>query len=155
MILGKSYLGNTEVVKMYLGNTLVYSAGNPNLITNGTFNINISGWSNNGAVFSWNPLGYFNIVNTEIAKGAYQSFTTEIGVTYKASANSIGGSPSTRMIRCGNGTVPDAGIATSVTETDSVLHELTFTATSTTSYIYLRQLSTGNINWDNVEVKEI
>jgi len=151
MIIGKSYINGVEA-KVYRGANLIYY---PSIIFNGTFDNNILGWKNNGAVLSWNPLGYLNIVNTSNVKGAYQVFTTETGVTYKASANSIGGSGATRMIRCGDGSAPDAGLVTSPTETDSALHELTFTAISDRSYIYLRHATTGNINWDNVEVKEI
>lgn len=132
----------------------------PELISNGTFDTDIAGWSNQGtATSAWNASGYIDVTTANTPTGAYRSFTTEVGETYQVSVDCISGDDfnASTQIRVGNGATPDAGIY-SESVTGAGAYSFTFVATGTTSYIYLRnQAPSGAIvtTWDNVSVKKV
>ena len=89
--------------------------------------------------------------------GAYMTFPTEAGKIYQATAevvSSTGYSTDTRL-RCGNGSTPDAGLADSDAITAPGAVSVSFVATGTTSYVYLRNTNAYTTVWDNISVKEV
>jgi hypothetical protein len=127
------------------------------LVTNGTFDTDISGWTDFGDVTSTHGSGTISSTYTGSLSGPYQAFTTVVGKTYVASAEVVsltGSSSSDHVLRVGNGNLPNTGLADSAPYTGAGVRTVTFTATGTTSYVYLRGRSTqGTVEWDNVSVR--
>ena len=126
------------------------------LVVNGTFDSNINFWNKGGG--NVNPLSWDNEkikITNDVAQlnSARQTITTQIGKTYKVSAdvNSVNGL--TPRLASSNPT-------TAVIGTLGTIETLTYTfiATSTSSQIELFnwQNTVGKYNlWDNVSVKEL
>lgn len=128
----------------------------PELVTNGTFDTNISGWSDFNATSAW-ASGAISVSHGATASGAYQAFTTVPGKTYRASVDVVSStsfSVNTR-VRCGDGATPNAGLADSAAITAPGTVGVVFVAASTTSYVYLRNDLSATTIWDNVSVREI
>tara|TARA_R110002096_G_scaffold2926_5_gene14897 strand:+ start:1559 stop:3175 length:1617 start_codon:yes stop_codon:yes gene_type:complete len=126
------------------------------LVVNGTFDTDVSGWSNLTATSS-HVSGAIEVTHGSPASGSYQAFTTLIGETYKVSGevvSSMGYSGAT-VLRVGNGANPDAGITSSSPFTAPSTKTIYFTATGTTSYVYLRNDANSVTVWDNISVKQI
>ena len=123
-------------------------------LSNGIFANNITGWLDNNSTSAWNPLGYIDIVYPGSGSGAYRTFATAIGVTYKVMACSRIVSID-HLLRVGNGSIPDAGIVSSTPTDIPTRHEVEFTAVGTTSYVYLRGGALGTISWDNISVRKV
>lgn len=133
-----------------------YRYTGPELITNGAFNSDTSGWSEWGpgnATLNWDS-GEMEVVSGASVSGAYQTFTTEIGQIYYVRAYSTVASTN-HLVRVGNGASPDAGIEDSTETNSPATHEVVFTATGTTSYVYLRNSVNGTVNWDNVTARAV
>lgn len=128
----------------------------PELVVNGTFDSNLSGWSsyNSGAVWSD---GAIEVDHALAASGAYQVISTEAGKTYLATADVVAanGFSTAMRLRCGDGTEPNAGIADSDPITELGPTSVIFTAVSSVSYVYLRSGNDYVTSWDNVSVREI
>jgi hypothetical protein len=123
------------------------------LVVNGTFTSGIGSWLASDATLSYTG-DALRVTTPLAARGAYQSFTTIVGYRYKATAQSLETSAES-MLRVGNGATPDAGIATTTATSVPTIHTISFTATGTTSYIYLRNPDPGVTVWDNVGVEEL
>ena len=126
-----------------------------NLVTNGTFDTDTSGWTVvNGSTVSFDA-GTMLIENTAAASGgAQQAITTEVGKTYVASMDLANNAAFTLGLELR--TSPTTGVIKSTTttaSTDTLI--LTFTATTTTTYVTTRLTSANPAalyNVDNVSV---
>jgi len=128
-------------------------SGPPELISNGKFTTDVSGWSAIvPSTIAWNPLGHMDVTVGGPPSGAYTTFTTEIGKTYRAVATSLVVAGS-HLLRVGNGGTPDAGLGSSTATVVPTEHTIDFVATGTTSYVYLRAATAGLYTWDDVSVK--
>ena len=126
------------------------------LLTNGTFPANITGWTDfNSSVSSWSA-GAISTVHNASASGAYATFTTTVGKSYTVSAEIVSstGYNAYTILRVGNGSTADAGLADSTAFTAPGTKTISFIATGTTSYVYLRNSSSATTVWDNVTAKE-
>lgn len=148
-----------------------YGNGGNELVSNGFFDANVSGWTVTGGVggspsITWQSTGKARITNSA-NNGAvyYTSFPTVIGNTYYVTGNvsniSIGGS--TRSCRIqkaddASNSVNNATIGTVLQSAGSGTITGTFVATATTSYIHLNVdiLGTGNqgADWDLISVSD-
>ena len=130
----------------------------PNLVTNGDFTDDISGWNaHNGAILAHVDDAMTVDSNGSSIGQAHQTFPTIAGATYRASctlsSGGIGGqfAVSTSFAASGNIASQNGSGAASV-------KSFTFTATGTTTYVRLSRLSaaTGNpVTFDNVTVRQI
>jgi hypothetical protein len=121
-------------------------------IVNGDFPINVDDWVTTSSASKLWVSGTIELVGSLGPQGAYQAFATVIGEQYLAIATSVVASTA-HLIRVGNGPVADAGIADSTETSVPTPHQVQFTATGTTSYVYLRLSTPGTVSWDNVSVK--
>ena len=129
-----------------------------NLVTNGTFDTNVSGWSAyNGSTIS-HASGTMLIENTASNNGgAQQAITAVVGKTYVATLDVSNGATYTKGLYVQ--TAPTTGIIASITTTlsDTQL-SVTFVATTATTYITTR-LTSGAVaaayNVDNISVFEV
>ena len=124
------------------------------LVTNGTFDSNISGWTDNsgsGSSISWSSGTIYLDGSVAYAK-ADQQITTVAGKTYVMSAEVSGQSGSeTSQIWAGTAVnTSDLGSTISSASYNGVM-TLTFTATTTTTWI--RLYSGWNVYFDNVSVR--
>lgn len=128
----------------------------PELVTNGTFDTDTSGWADtNPGQTSWNASGYLDYdASIGSGIGPYQSFTTVVGKAYVAEAEVISTTGSV-AVRVGSGSTPNSGIATSSALSSAGKIVVSWVATSTTSFIYLRAATAGVTSWDNISIREI
>ena len=139
------------------GNATMTDGYGAELIVNGSFTNDISGWTeetNGDATYSDGKIRVTVVNSTN--NGAYQELTTESGKTYIFTALLVDvDSHASATVRVG--TAAGTGNLFSSTFTEGVI-EFSFTATSSTSYITLRPNSTINGNtavFDNVSVREM
>lgn len=128
------------------------------LVTNGTFDSGISGWtdgSDAGGTISWNASGYMDVTNTAGTARANQTVTLEAGKTYRASVNII--SPP-----AGGGAVQIAvpgETATTLFDIDALgagEHIVEYTATADGDhYLAVKQFSVGTSTIDNVSIRPL
>jgi hypothetical protein len=153
--------GTTPVtaVEQFVGLMLDKSKGlvlGSELVTNGTFNSDVSGWTaGSTATISWDA-GRMKITNIGAAFGySYQSFPTVIGKTYKISANISVGTAGTVYLRAGISELSFSYFGQSTT-TDGVLSGV-FVATATTSYVHILNNNGTNAYSlsDNISVREL
>jgi len=128
----------------------------PELVTNGTFDTDTSGWTDNsgsGSSISWSS-GKIYLDGTVAYAKADQQITTVAGKTYVMSAE-VSGQSGSEASQIWAGTAVNSsnlGLTISSTAYNGVM-TLTFTATTTTTWI---RLYTGwNTNFDNISVREI
>ena len=133
--------------------------GSGELITNGTFDSNIVGWtgSDGDAVLSFQA-GELRIENGDgTAAGANRSFAVTAGASYILSFDSVVGTASTEGVIFGVGSVVNSFNITNRTNTTNGKHTLTFTAETTAPYYLLiktRSAILGEyIHIDNVSVR--
>lgn len=129
-----------------------------NLVTNGTFDADIVGWTNGSSgggsiAFGTNAI---NLVTVDSGDAiAYQALTTVIGKTYSVSLDTavVSGSPA-GFFRVGHTVGATQNL--NVTVFYGTSYTTTFTATATTSYLalynYTDGVSTGS--FDNISVFE-
>jgi hypothetical protein len=122
----------------------------PELVTNGTFDTDISGWTLGGTAgagdsIQWNS-GVLEVTRTTNNISAYQAISTTIGSSYKV----VLGDVSDSFSRLGVGT-------STAIPTDQLIGagELIFVATATTHYVHLRSAAIATQTFDNISVKEI
>jgi hypothetical protein len=127
-----------------------------NLVTNGTFDTDVSGWTASLATLSV-VSNKLRITNSGANYGyAWQSLTTEVGKTYVYSLDYTVGTSSTASMRVG--TSQGGSQLGNITLSSSGPHSITFTATTTTSYILVLNLSPADglyTDIDNVSVYEV
>ena len=125
------------------------------LVTNGTFNSDVSGWSNNATeILTWNSSGYAQVNrNGGSSQGqCYQNITTEVGKDYVISVNIIAVSHGFQVYAALD-SIPSSSGGT-VANTTGTFYWW-FTASSTTTRIDLSavQSSSGTASFDDVSVK--
>ena len=127
----------------------------PELITNGTFNTDVSGWSNNATeILTWNSSGYAQVNrNGGSSQGqCYQNITTEVGKAYIVKVDVIAVSHGFQVYAA-LASIPSSS-GSNVTNTTGTFYWW-FTASSTTTRIDLSavQSGSGTASFDNVSVK--
>ncbi len=122
----------------------------PELVTNGTFDTDVSGWTHVGTGSSAFVSGEIE-VTTAGAAGAYQTFTTETGKVYRLTWDYTADTATSVSVRVGDGADLAGGIAIADTGDASVI----FVALSTSTTVYIRNGGAGISYWDNISVKEI
>ena len=126
------------------------------LITNGTFNSNVTSWpaSSSGTVTWSNGTAITGAVGTDDRGGMSQTFTTVNGAVYQLSFDVVSRT-STKWEVYRQGTGP----GTIIEGTDLGSHSTFFTAaaTSTELAFYAKQAGTsdGTVAWDNISVKQV
>ena len=128
------------------------------LVTNGDFDSDVSGWPTIAAVSPTWDAGRLSQVHDYQSTGAYQTFSTTVGKIYEATGTLVSSSlfTSNFLLRAGNGTAPNAGLVDSESiSSNNTTVSVVFVATGTTSYVYLRGDSGATSVWDNVSVKEV
>lgn len=147
------------------------SSSSAELITNGSFHTNVSGWTV-GAAVSGSPSITLVSGAARIANSAnngvmyYQAIPTTIGTTYYAQCNvsniSIGGSSRIVALQKSDNTSNNLNLVTLATRTQADGNGSlrgTFTATATTTYIFINAdiLGTGTqgADFDNISVSEV
>ena len=147
------------------------SSSSAELITNGSFHTNVSGWTV-GASVSGSPSITLVSGAARIANSAnngvmyYQAISTTIGTTYYAQCNvsniSIGGSSRIVALQKSDNTSNNLNLVTLATRTQADGNGSlrgTFTATATTTYIFINAdiIGTGTqgADFDNISVSEV
>ncbi len=126
------------------------------LITNGTFDSNVTSWpSSSGGTVTWSSgTAITGAVGTDDRGGMSQTFTTVNGAVYQLSFDVISRT-STKWEVYRQGT----GAGTIIEGTDLGSHSTFFTAaaTSTELAFYAKQAGTsdGTVAWDNISVKQV
>ena len=125
------------------------------LVTNGTFSSNVSGWTAQNAVISWDSNGYIVVDDTADAGGdsqAYQNITTVAGKRYTLSVQGI--STTTNFwLAVGDGTAyQNIYYSGSLGNTPKIFTH-TFTASSTSTKIALISSGAGVTKYDNISVR--
>ena len=124
------------------------------LVTNGTFDTDISGWAALTATVSWDASGALSSNASGGAMGAYQNIATVAGKTYAVKAVSTSATTLHRL-RVNVGSFAGAVIVESSEVSSPTAFSLTFTATSAITTVYLRNGEAGTVLWDNVYVYEV
>jgi hypothetical protein len=139
-------------------NATMTSGYGPELVTNGGFDTDVSGWLNSGATIEYSS-GKAIVTNTSANGSVYQAISTEVGKTYWVTGdvtriNGLGVS----VIK--SDTTQMFGANWDILIDDGATHNspTTFTATATTTYIHIG-ISTGSLNisgiFDNISVREM
>jgi trimeric autotransporter adhesin len=125
------------------------------LVTNGTFGSDVSGWAGETDTTATYDSGRLKVTKT-VQSGPYgiarTDVTTVVGKQYLFQADSITGSGPSAFFRFNDG-----GLG-AYTETEGTTHRAYFTATSTNTRVALGVASTAAnayIFWDNVSVQEV
>ncbi len=131
--------------------------GNPELITNGTFDTDTTGWTLGSMTGDFTSIsGQGVLVPTGGSSFAtyYQTIPTVIGQTYNVVGDVIPISPGGFFaIRKADDFVPSLNIA-EITSTDGVGQTGSFVATATTTFIVLQVNNSGSVmGFDNISVK--
>jgi hypothetical protein len=123
------------------------------LVTNGTFDSDVSGWAGETDTTATYDSGRLKVTKT-VQSGPYgiarTDVTTVVGKQYLFQADSITGSGPSAFFRFNDG-----GLG-AYTETEGTTHRAYFTATSTNTRVALGVASTAAnayIFWDNVSVQ--
>ncbi|ROH88007.1 DUF642 domain-containing protein [Pseudomethylobacillus aquaticus] len=136
-----------------------------NLVSNGSFDTNTTGWTASGATLSSvaggsNSTNGLSIANSGAASGsAYQDVTTRIGRVYMVTFGGDTGDADGFQVKVGT-TADDDAILTSPVYTDATLttKKLAFVATATTTRISLVNTSVQSgefVLFDDVLVEEV
>ncbi len=125
------------------------------LVTNGTFDSDVSGWTAGNAVVSWDASGYLVVDDTANAGSdsrAYQDITTVVGETYVLSFDKIS---TTSAFWFGIGSASNIGSVyySGSLGTSTGPHSKTFVATETTTRISMISSGAGVTKYDNVSVR--
>ncbi|MCP3675951.1 MAG: hypothetical protein GY829_15990, partial [Gammaproteobacteria bacterium] len=141
--------------EFYIDNVLVVKSNN--LITNGTFDSDLSNWTDDStgtASVSWNAAGtiQFNSTDAQNRGRASQSIQTEAGESYELTFESAANTAIT--IYVGTST----GSSNLASQTTAPYTSTTFIFVATTSTTHLRLLGTANTNVaqaDNILVVKV
>jgi len=144
---------NGDIKGAFLSDTSATNlVGSGELITNGTFDTDVSGWTASNAVISWDAAGYIVVDDTADAgadSNASQSITTVVGKTYVLSVDRISTTSAFWLEVFGATQLVYTGSLGATTGPYSV----TFVANSTSTSIRLITSGTGVTKYDNVSVK--
>lgn len=150
----------TSMPKYKTGPNPAAAENSPELVTNGTFDSDVSGWTAIGTdggtdtTFSWNASGYMNVTRGVggITGRPEQGFTTIAGRSYRLSVSA----KSAQRFFFTLGTTSGGNNILGTTIVSGNTTDLrTFTATSTTTYINFWTDNSATAVIDDVSVKEI
>ena len=145
----------------FLSDTDATNVTGSELVTNGTFDTDTTGWSATDATLSVSG-GELIVTRTAHSQFPYQSFTTVVGKTYTFTAQVKDGTDTSVSTYIAAGTsAGDQSLGTTsgsatITSASFQSISLTFTASSTTTYIMLHSLIGADgetVIWDNVSVR--
>jgi hypothetical protein len=127
-----------------------------NLITNGTFDSNVSGWTAQNAVISWDEgeLQVDDSANAGSYSSANQTITTVIGKRYTMTVDIISTSGTPSIAVYSSGWTASSGDVFYSTYSSTGKKQVIFTATSTSSTISLQTSGTTLTVYDNVVVRQ-
>jgi hypothetical protein len=132
-----------------------YSAS-PELVSNGTFDLNVNGWIPSGdATITWESSGRMMVTKGSTGSSAYQVIQTVIGKMYSVYVDQTNGSGGLAYFFVGT-TLNSSNLAGNGSGTASFRHN--FIALTTTTYIHfgLNTGVAGNFAYvDNYSVKEV
>jgi hypothetical protein len=129
-----------------------YLDGATELVTNGTFDTDTTGWANTTNAVISVVSQEMEVESTTGGQGGYQDITTEAGKVYQLSWNYTAGTATGVEVRLGNG----ASFANDLGgNTDPSLGTQVFTALSASTRVYFRNGVVGTSYWDNVSVKAL
>ena len=127
------------------------------LVTNGTFDTDVSGWNGGGGDYSSTVFdsGTIKVFGNSFE---YQGITTEVGKVYAASVEITATSQASSLLRVGTAINGTDNFASSGLAVGS--YTFYFVATATTTYVTLKtNYSVGDLakstNFDNISVREI
>jgi hypothetical protein len=125
------------------------------LVTNGTFDTDISGWTNSSTgtgSISWNASGYLHLTSTDSSNrgAASQSFSTVVGKEYIVQSSQVGGLSG--LFRVGTSVGGTQNLSQSQPTGDYLN---TFVATATTTYVTIYGNPSGTTSYDNISVQEV
>lgn len=132
----------------------------PELITNGTFGSDISGWTDDSigtGSISWDASGAMKLLRTDGSNigRAYQAITTVPGEAYRVDISNGAGATGAFTVRAGT-SVGGTQLMPSLGAAAGVSASYAFVATGTTTYIYLTPSSNGTFGLaDNISVKKM
>lgn len=131
----------------------------PELVTNGTFTTDVSGWTIVSGAFNKTPSGAQLKENGgPPGPHVYQAITTVIGETYQLTGDIIDGTCDGAISVSTSTDTSVARIASSSTAAGNVSVDFTFTAVGTTTYVLLESKGTVSYNafvyFDNISVKK-
>lgn len=145
-----------DIKGAWLADTDTTNVVGTELITNGTFGSALGAeWEVVSPATQTITSGELVLTTTDSGQGTNQSFTTVVGETYVLSADVRNGTASLTFLVATEqqGTfAPNLGYASTTSSTASQL-SVTFTATQTTTWVYLRAGASGTHIFDNVSVK--
>ena len=132
----------------------------PELITNGTFDTDVSGWTALGVdggtdtTFSWNASGYMDVTRGVggISGRPEQGFPTTAGNIYTISIDIVTARRAFWMVGSSSGQNNLVGV---VVHNGNTTVTRTFTATSSTSYVNFWTDNSATTGVDNVSVRKI
>ena len=143
-----------DIKGAFLSDTDTTNVTGSELVTNGTFSSDVSGWTaSNGTITHSSGTA---VVNRTGGSGpvAYQTITTVVGETYVLSGTvDSTGTGNRGDIRAYSDNGSTMLVNASGTDNQTVNVSGTFTATTTTTYIYFVLDSTGTGTFDNVSVR--
>lgn len=127
----------------------------PELVTNGTFASNVTGWANisdAGGSIAWNAAGYLDLINTTGTARTQQDFAVTAGRTYKFVVSNPGAS----TVDVYAGSTSGGGQLLTTTLTAGQTGTYILTATSSLMSLGFRNFGAGTTDSiDNVSVKEV
>jgi hypothetical protein len=129
----------------------------PELVTNGTFDTDVSGWTavNSTLSLSSNAL---SVADAGSFSAAYQAISTEIGKAYLLSLDCVSKTGDDFVYGWGDA-IPDGATYYAsqdvVAQTVSGSYTLDFVAVSTTTYISVGSQATRTAVYDNISVREL
>lgn len=125
----------------------------PELVSNGTFDTDATGWTGNNATLSV-VAGRLRVTNSSTSAGyAYQAITVETGATYRIKASLFNGTAPNSRFRVGTA----QGGSQYLLETASPVDD-TFVATGTTVYVSCPVNSTTSgvyAEFDDISLKKV
>ena len=139
------------------GTALRKVAYGPELVTNGTFDRGISGWTDTssvGGAIAWDASGYLDLIYTTANARAEQTMPVEVGKTYIVSAEIITASGLNYGVYVGTPALSSAyGLFANAG--GAGVRTFTFVATSETLRLQAIKAGGGEFKLDNVSVKEV
>jgi len=135
-----------------------------NLVSNGTFDTDTTGWSGSLATLTATSGGVTNnllqVANSASAAGyAYTDITTVVGRVYKVTFNFKKGTGVSGTVKIGTTSLPQSVyVGQALTDADWAYYEIAFIATATTTRLSLANnsvVSSETSFWDIVVVEEI
>lgn len=151
-----------DIKGAWLSDTTTGTITGTELVTNGTFGTDVSGWTAytaNGGSIAWQTGGYLRISNADTTDPpvfAYQAITTVVGQRYILAAQKVAGTNFTIFIANSIAATPtNISSAPSWTAVETGYKYVDFVATATTSYIILRVNinSIATVDVDNVSLR--